>query len=88
MTDLFKDNIGDYATFVLTYIKSVSAIMSYLRIEYKDQFNELKENGFGVSLTGNVFSRIHGDLVTENLMERQRSPLILSAVVLVPISTQ
>ena len=65
VTDLFKDNIGDYATLVLTYIKSVSAIMSYLRKEDTEQFNELKENGFGVSLTGNVFSTIHGDLVTE-----------------------
>ena len=75
-------------TLVLTYIKSISAIMSYLRKEDKEQFNELKENGFGVSLTGNVFSTIHGDLVTEYLKERQLSPLILSAAVLVPISTQ
>ena len=39
--------------------------MSYLRKEDTEQFNELKENGFGVSLTGNVFSTIHGDLITE-----------------------
>ena len=36
-----------------------------LRKENKEQFNELKEKGFGASLTGDVFSKIHGDLVTE-----------------------
>ena len=36
-----------------------------LRKEDKEQFNELKEKGFGASLTGDVFSTIHSDLVTE-----------------------
>ena len=33
--------------------------------EEKEQLNELKEKEFGASLTGDVFSRIHDDLVTE-----------------------
>ena len=36
-----------------------------LRKENKEQFNELKEKRFGASLTGDVFSTIHGDLRTE-----------------------
>ena len=36
-----------------------------LRKENKEEFNELKEKRFGASLTGDVFSTIHGDLVTE-----------------------
>ena len=36
-----------------------------LRKENKEQLNELKEKGFGASLAGDVFSKIHGNLVTE-----------------------
>ena len=36
-----------------------------LRKENKEQFNKLKEKRFGASLTGDVFSIVHGDLVTQ-----------------------
>ena len=62
-----------------------------LRKENKKQFNELKGKRFGASLTGDVFSTIHGDLVTELFNKEtkgQRASLVPSAVVLVSILTQ
>ena len=47
-----------------------------------------KEKGSGASLTGDVFSTIHDDLVTELFIKRQRAPLMPSTVVLIPILFQ
>ena len=109
VAEFFEDDVGNRAKLVLSYIKSVSAMLSLvssvresdiewhlqaenilicesfaldhqnyahygafqhvnwqsLRKENKERFNELKEKEFGASLTGDVFSTIHGDLVTE-----------------------
>ena len=55
---LNHQNYACYGSFQLVNLYSLTN-------EKKEQFNELKEKGFGASLTGDVFSTIHGDLVTK-----------------------
>ena len=43
-----------------------------LRKADEERFNELKEMGFGTSLTGYVFSGIHSDLVTEPFIKETK----------------
>ena len=47
------------------HIMENSNTWTYSIWENEEQFNELKENGFGPRFTGFVFSAIHSDLVTE-----------------------
>ena len=37
----------------------------------KDAWEDLKTNGFGGSLSGDKFSTIHGDLITETTINRE-----------------
>ena len=43
-------------------------------MEDEERFNELKDNGFGASFTGYVFSIIHSDLVRKLINEETKEP--------------
>ena len=55
---MYNQNYAHYGAFQHVTLQS-------LRKQGEDWFIELNEKGFGVSLTGYVFSTIHSDIVTE-----------------------
>ena len=44
-----------------------------IRIQKKDEWEDFLHNGFGGSLSGERFSTIHGDLITETTINRGES---------------